>query len=362
MAGSNLIQEEGIELSRIESVLGDESRVNVEHSYSFHNMVEVGEGIRLHAVLKFKYSAEHIESVFGAKKPQEDTVKEYGTANRLFPYCIFNSIDEVPLSWTYQNKDGRVYERIEVLVTVTDVKYMKYFPYELRLLSLKVGTDGTAKTGLVNLRPELQQGTWLPNVDFGVFTKTTSALRIGPRAVENGDVICRMVMRDLRTETLGNLQGLYTRVYTVFFFTTPPTENLCKFVLLCMVMTNLSSFLPLLEMGDMLAIVLTIVLTQIALLFVMPHNQDFTLAETVISAHAIYVLLLGIFIAVLLWLEEEMIMTSYVVVVNVAITVMTVAYVARQRWKFLQLVQTIKRKFQGPHPLVGSFTEIDAQI
>ena len=156
---------------RIEAVLHDKGRVNVEHAFSLHNMVEVTSGVRLHLVLKFKYDESAIEAVFGATKPAKDVEKRYNEAFRLFPYCLFNSIDEVPLSWTYQNNGGRVYERVEVLVTLTDVRYMRHYPFELRLLNIKVGSDGTAKTGLVNLLPEVKKGTTTPNVDFGVFTK-----------------------------------------------------------------------------------------------------------------------------------------------------------------------------------------------
>lgn len=180
----------GRERDKIDAVLHDANRVNVEHAYSLHNMVEVEGGVRLHIVLKFKYDVENIETVFGASKPLADVQKLYGVAHRLFPYCIFNSIDEVPLSWTYQNNAGRVYERIEMLVTLTDVKYMRHYPFELRLLNIKVGSDGTAKTGRVNLLPEVKKGTTEPNVDFGVFTKATSALQISANAVKSGDVIC----------------------------------------------------------------------------------------------------------------------------------------------------------------------------
>ena len=35
---------------------------------------------------------------------------------------------------------------------------MRYFPFVLKLLNLKVGSDGTGKTGTINLLPE-RKGT-----------------------------------------------------------------------------------------------------------------------------------------------------------------------------------------------------------
>ena len=185
--------------------------------------------MKLHLVLKFWYHESLIKEFFGAKKPKEKIQKRYGTAHRLFPYCIFNSIEETPISWTYQENDqGMVYERIELFTTVTYVQYMRYYPFVLKLLNLKVGTDGTAKTGVINLLPKLKKGK--PDVDFGVFTKETSENRISDTGIDTGDVICRMVVRDLTENTLGNLAGIYTRVYTVFVFEAKWLENFAEYI------------------------------------------------------------------------------------------------------------------------------------
>ena len=376
---------------RVDAVLNDPGRVNVNHSYSLHNMVEVEGGVRLHLVLKFKYDEDAIEKCFGAKKPEDDVVKLYSNAFRLFPYCLFNSVDETPLSWTYQNNNGRVYERIELLVTLTDVKYMRHYPFELRLLNLKVGSDGTAKTGLVNLLPEVKKGSFEPNVDFGVFKKKTSALQIGDDPVRNGNVICRMVMRDLTGEALGNMKGLYTRVYTVFFFVTPFWESLFQYIVLSTMLLHATMFLPLFSIDNAFGTMLAIVLTQVALLFSMPDTKGvFTTAETVVVAHAIYFLVIGYCLGMdkivlanrqdpsssanatavtasaagsLGLLVSDLTLTPTVVAVtNVFVTLCTVAYVVREYQKFTKLVQTIKAKFQSSHPLVGTYGDIDAQI
>ena len=63
---------------------------------------------------------------------------------------------------------------------------------------LWVGSDGTAKTGAINLRPELDRAG-RPNVDFGVFKKETSDYRIAENGVETGDVVrylCRSAGSD----------------------------------------------------------------------------------------------------------------------------------------------------------------------
>jgi len=180
----------------IDELLSDPARRNVVHSYSLHAATEVEGGLKLHLVLKFRYDEALIEEYFGATKPSKAVEKRYGDAHRLFPYCIFNSIEETNISWTYQNKDGKVYERIELFVTVTSVTYSRYHPHILKLLCLKVGSDGTAKTGAINLRPELDEAG-RPNVDFGVFKKETSEYRIADNGVETGDVVRWTSAQDL---------------------------------------------------------------------------------------------------------------------------------------------------------------------
>ncbi len=149
-------------------------------------------------VLKFRYDASLIEKCFGGIRPDEDVVKEYHSARRLYPFCVFNSLDEVPLSWTYQRnpETNQVYERAEYLMTVSSVSFLRYFPFELQLLNVKVGSDGTGKTGRVNLIPS-------PSVDFGIFQKPTSDWCV----TDPKNAVCRMVVRNLSDKTLGNTAG-----------------------------------------------------------------------------------------------------------------------------------------------------------
>lgn len=353
------------ELALIEGLLTSTSRVNVIHSYSLHNMAPVEGGIRFHLVLKFKYDDKHIESVFGAKKPKAAIEKRYGEAHRIFPYCIFNAIDEVPISWTYQNSGGRVYERIEMYATVTNVNYMRYFPFVFKVLNLKVGSDGTAKTGLVNLLPELKADGMTPNVDFGIFTKETSEFHIQPDGIEKGDVVCRMVVRDLSGDSLGNLSGIYTRVYTVFFFESEWAEDLLKYLLTSMLLVYMTVFLPFLKIQDLLATSLALILTEVALLFVMPPTMRFTTAETTIVIHMMYMFLLTFVIGLPLTcgvVVQPLRASMVLFALNAIMTAVTAAWMVREWLAFNELKARVRQKFRSMHKFVGTFKEIDEQI
>ena len=174
----------------------------------------------------------------------------------------------------------------------------------------------------------------------------------------------RMVMRDLQGDSLGNLQGLYTRVYTVFFFETPYWENLFKYIILSTLLLHTAMFLPLLDLASMVGTVLSIVLTEVALLFVMPHTTEFTTAESVVVAHSVYMLILGYSVGVtqLDGSATVPISSMTVVAIDCAITALTTGYVLHQFAKYKAMVRTIKAKFQSSHPLVGTYGEIDSQI
>ena len=269
----------------------------------------------------------------------------------------------------YQNKGGQVYERIELFTTVTSVQYMRYYPFVLKLLNLKLGSDGTAKTGVINLLPELKPGTTEPNVDFGVFTKETSAYRIAPNGIETGDVICRMVVRDLTGDSLGNLSGIYTRIYTVFFFEAPWVENFVNYCVFSTLMLHLTIFLPRLDLASLIGTVLAVALTEVALLFVMPVTDEFTTAESVVLFQALYVIAMA-FVVGLTCDDAEgagdtarcAVQQSHMLVANVLITFVTVLWLMREYRAYLRLVSKIKGKFKSVHAFVGMFKDIDGQI
>lgn len=351
----------------IERLLNDPKRIPVSFTFSLHNMSSVDGGMRLHLVLKFKYDDRCIP-LFGARRPENEVEKRYGEAHRLFPYCIFNSIDETPISWTYQNVAGKVYERVELFTTVTMIEYMRYYPFVLKVLNLKVGSDGTAKTGVLNLLPELKAGTNEPDVDFGVFTKGTSAYRIAPDGVETGDVICRMVVRDLTSESLGNLSGVYTRVYTILFFEASWIEDTVKYIIVSLLLLNLTLFLPAMEVADLIAIVLAIALTEVALLFVMPHTNEVTTAESVLLGHATYVIAAGFVVGLSCNQSDpdddtaSEVSLKHMLFANAAMTLTTIAWCMKEYRAYRALVNIIKNKFRATHAFVGMFAEIDREI
>ena len=367
-SGSDRIDFIDSDRDRIERLLNSDERKKVEHAFSLHNMKSDGAGrMKLHLVLKFRYHESLIKEFFGAKKPKEKIQKRYGTAYRLFPYCIFNSIEETPISWTYQEDDqGEVYERIELFVTVTYVQYMRCYPFVLKLLNLKVGTDGTAKTGDINLLPKLKKDG-KPDVDFGVFTKETSEYRISPDGIDTGDVICRMVVRDLTENTLGNLSGIYTRVYTVFVFEALWLENFSKYIVLPTIMMHLTVFLPKVKLASTVSTVLAVALTEVALLFVMPPTDELTTAERVIIVQVLYVISQAFVVGLVC--DDETFGTSecavqmwHMAIANMVTTVCTVAWCLREYRKYRRLVCLIKDKFKSVHDYVGIFEDIDKQI
>ena len=270
----------------VERLLHNPARHEVRFAFSLHNATKTDEGFRFHCVLKFRYDVKLIGTCFGDERPEKNIEKRYGEPHRIFPYCIFNSLEEDPVSWTFQCDEGRVYERCELFCTLSDVTFHRYFPFSLRLVSLKVGTDGTAKTGLINLVPEMQPGTTVPNVDYGIFRKQTSEHRIA----KPDDAVMRMVVRDLSSVTEGNIAGIYTRCYATFFFEQKFSENLFKYIFISMLLLHTTYFLPLLEINDMVGTVITLVLTEVAFFFVLPETQEYTTTELVIIAHTLYML------------------------------------------------------------------------
>eukprot|EP00933_Yihiella_yeosuensis_P050134 TRINITY_DN47899_c0_g1_i1.p1 TRINITY_DN47899_c0_g1~~TRINITY_DN47899_c0_g1_i1.p1 ORF type:complete len:379 (-),score=66.54 TRINITY_DN47899_c0_g1_i1:173-1309(-) len=356
---------DAIAISNIKGLLEDSRRVNVMYSFSMHAVTPVEGGMRIHLVMKFKYDEALIQDVLCGTKPETDYEKRYGEAYRIFPYCIFNSIDEVPISWTYQNTNGRVYERVEMYATVTDVNFTRYFPFVLKVLNLKVGSDGTGKTGKVNLLPELQQDGKTPNVDFSIFRRSTSDLYIKPDGVEQGNVVCRMVVRDLSGQTLGNLAGVYTRVYTVFFFESYHLENMFKYIMVSLFIVHVSCFCPFMELSDMMGTMLTLILTEVALLFTLSHSNEVTTAETIMIAHINYMFMVTLVLGIAQVLEKEtetLEIFHTMVGANMVVTILSMMYIFWEYSAFLRLVKAVKAKFRSVHDFVSDFKGIDELI
>lgn len=355
-----------------EQLLHNPERKTVTFAFSLHNAKCVSDGeFRLHYVIKFHYE-ESIIPLFGKQKPSDDELtilhakdgtkeeylKIYGEPRRLFPYCIFNSLEEETLSWTFQCKNGMVDERTELFCTLSSVSYKRYHPFVLDLLCIKVGSDGTAQTGLLNLVP-MTDSDGTAKVDYGVFMKSTSDYKIKVDKEGNpteDSVICKMVARDLTEKTLGNASGIYTRVYTTMFFDDTSIESFCKFILLSLVLMNTTVFLPEMGIEDNFGALMTIVLTEVALLFVLPESSEFTTAESVIVGHSIYM------IAILFGIHAEDPSLETILISNAVVSVLTLIFVIIEYRNFMGLIARIKNKFKEGTNLVGSYMEIDKEI
>jgi len=329
----------------------------------------VDQGMQMHLVLKFRYTSDMIETVMGVQRPQEDYKHEFGTPARIFPYCIFNAVEEVPLSWTYQNDGGNVYERIELNVVLTYVSYYKYFPFVLKLLPIKVGTDGTGDTGLINLIPETLPGGSIPNADLGIFTKSTSEFGVGgaDEATIAKKVVCRMLIRDLSDKSIGNIKGIYTRVYVVIFFEADVMVSFVRYIVVPTMIAQLCTFFTMMEIGDLIQTVLAMTLADVALLFTMPANDMMTLAEQVILAQICYFIGMGATVGFLRdhdLLPTQAYMHHEIVFLDLLMALLTMGWVfAGYKW-FQRLTKSIREKFDPivPEHNVAAFRLIEEEI
>ena len=239
----------------------------------------------------------------------------------------------------------------------------------------QVGSDGTAETGRVNLLPEFKKGVKgsVPNVYIGVFTKRMSPLHVNEGALDRNDVVCRTVFRDLQKDTLGNVAGNYTRVYTVFFFESYAFENIFKFVVVSTLLLQVSLFYPAFEIDAIVSSLLAVVLTEVALLFTMPQEGVFSTAEAILVGHIIYEVSLTFSVAVPQTYNEHFLNQTRdaperqaematIAWYNVVATLLTGLFLLVEYLRFKTLVRGIKRCFLTEHEFVGSYEAIDKQI
>ena len=85
--------------------------------------------------------------------PKDDVVylEQTDSPQRFFPFCIFNSTAETPVHWSYRRTGQRVLERVELFATISSISFRRFAPFVLQMIVIKIGTDGTYKTGKVNL-------------------------------------------------------------------------------------------------------------------------------------------------------------------------------------------------------------------
>ena len=99
------------------------------------------------------------------------------SAHRFFPFCIFNSVDETPIHWSYQRTGQGVLESMELFATLSTVQFRRYAPFMLNMIVVKLGTDGTYKTGKITLRPHCDRHG-VPIMDCSTFRKQMSNYRL----------------------------------------------------------------------------------------------------------------------------------------------------------------------------------------
>jgi len=353
-------------------ILSDPRRINVQFCMSLHDISrEAGsDKLQFHLVLKFYYKKEHMVYFMNPDDiPSDDieVIKEYGSPTRYFPFMIFNSVEESPVNWSYFNKQkaGNIYERIELFATLTNVSFERYSPFVLRLLNIKVGTDGTFKAGQINLIPKPgSTDNAPPQIDFGVFSKATSLYTLpvsdeGGISVNQADssAFSKMFIRDLTVNPKGNLCGIYTRVYTCLFFESSYMENLFKYIVLSTVLSSLFLFTTNLELHDLLGVDVALILTEVALLFVLRETAEFTTSERVLVSHTISMITMTILTA------SGVLHNRLLIAVTIGIIVAgTLLFVLYEYHQFYRLVSKLKAMFYANGEKVGSFVEIDGII
>ena len=94
----------------------DQRRVNVLHGFSLHNMTSVDSGMKLHLVLKSGTTKPvSSSSAPRSRRKPSRSITAQRTGSSL------NSIEETPISWTYQKT---LRAQCELFTTVTSVKFV----------------------------------------------------------------------------------------------------------------------------------------------------------------------------------------------------------------------------------------------
>lgn len=345
-------QDEPISLKDLQA----DGRYDVKFAYSMHACKEVPEGVRMHLVLKFKYHESIIEPVLLGKKPTTNYEKQYGTPHRIFPYCVFNSLQEERISWTYQSDNGQVLERIEVMITVMKLSLKRYFPQVVSVICLKVGSDGTGNTGKVNFFPE--GGGGRHNVDLSCFTKDTSEFCLKEDDPDSFSM-CTYV-RDLRQEAVGNIPNIYTRVYATMIFKDDHFQNSFRYTILSLVMLN-STILIGIETspGTCSQTGLAIAFLTVGLLFSLP-SDELTTAAIIVIAHAMYEMILTCCLTAEVWINEWSMRCFWLTLgCNSLATLLTLIYRWSELMKFNQLKYSIAQSVHCGEGMVGSFAKVD---
>lgn len=129
---------------------------------------------------------------------------------------------------------------------LTFMSFSQYYPFELKVLSIKIGTDGTFETGKINLLPLTDQ-EGKSKLDLGVFGCDSNNY-----CSKNSDYYCKVAVKSMDKSTLSNLSENQLRVYTSFFYESLWLENTFKFIVVPALLMLLMIFGVKLEVADAL--------------------------------------------------------------------------------------------------------------
>lgn len=107
------------------------------------------------------------------------------------------------------------------------------------------------------------------------------------------------------------------------------------------------------DMGDLLGVDLALILTEVALMFVLPENQEMCTIERVLTFHTLS--MIGITIMTAMGFGER----SYLVAAVSGVLLLTAVFVLWEYSRYAALVRQIKDKLYAQGSQVGVFTEID---
>jgi len=309
-----------------------------------HSLTQDNSVFNVHISLKFTYKWSLIKTHFICKQPEEadscdhiDTGKgkhwrvwrSKGEKSHIIPYMIQNAMEEAPISWmmkktwdirfdpepndTEEYKEEKirkieetseVEERIEMTVTLAAVEYTKYFPDELRILFLKLQMDGTGLTSDVDLDPvknrsDIQAGNtsqFKHDIRFGLLGKDTCSWKLiqgndakSSKIADSEYFNCNVYAR------FGRNDSIETSTYVSWIFEGEFVENLWKFEIVSTAMMSFMFFIPCMDVSSGVQTGLAILLADVALLFVMPPNDQFTSCEQIIVGHSVFIVVFTFF-------------------------------------------------------------------
>lgn len=303
--------------NRIPRSLAENNRHNVEFSFSCAGYVwDEGSGtVRLNLVVKFRFNSATLKLLVLPEDFKIDklvpgfSIKSYDSGiHKIIPWSFTRATEWTPLVWSFVinepntskdfsesgEKDLNCYERMELIATIPLLHFTRYFPFTVQVLAVRICLDGTGESSRLNLLPRRTKIGDFPDVDLDVFTAKTSQLRLSKVQKDPDSEIKSTddanVMTMIRQQKVGGVEGVFTRVYAVMLFSdgVQGFENFFKYI---MISSILSFFIPLsLSAEDITmeqyrgdGVVPSIVLTQAALLFILPDKKnEFNSTEMII--------------------------------------------------------------------------------